>query len=147
MKSERESRGLDVRKADKDETRVKYDMSYISSTDIPEHVKQPGFEYYWERHSIRGQTDSALDFALRRGWKPVPIERDPGRFSDILDRNPLSRKFICQGDIILLEREVAIGNVEKEHNVNLSHERVVTSPAYNFKKENYRNHSIGTVRN
>jgi hypothetical protein len=147
MKSERETRALDTRKADKDPTRIKYDMNYMSSTDIPDHVKQPGFEYYWERHSIRGQTDSALDFALRRRWQPVPIERDPGRFSDILDRNPLSRKYICQGDVILLEREIAIGEAEKEYNANLSHERVVTSPAYNFKNENVKSHSIGTVRN
>jgi len=140
MKSDRQSRGLDTRRAEKDETRVKYNMDYISSTDIPEHIKRPGFEYYWERHSIRGQNDAALDASLRRGWKPVPIDRDPQRFCDILDRNPLSRKFICQGDIILLEREVEIGQAEKEGRASLSHERVVTSPAYNFKNENVKSH-------
>ena len=122
-------------------------MNYISSTDIPDSIKQQGFEYYWERHSIRGQADSALDMALRRGWKPVPITRDPGRFCDILNRNPLAREYICQGDIILLERENEIGEAERAGNTNLSIERVTTSPAYNFKSENVKSHSIGTVRN
>jgi len=147
MKGDRIPRGVEVRKAEKDNTRVKYNMNYISSTDIPDSVKQPGFEYYWERHSIRGAADSALDMALRRGWKPVPITRDPGRFCDILNRNPLAREYICQGDIILLERENEIGEMERAGNADLSVERVTTSPAYNFKKENYRSHSIGTVRN
>ncbi len=147
MSSGRESRGVDSRKIDKEPDRVKYNMDYVSSTDVPDHIKRPGFEYFWERHSIRGQNDSALDASLRRGWIPVPIDRDPERFCDILDRNPLSRKYICQGDVILLEREIAIGEAEKEGRINLSHERVVTSPAYNFKNENVKSHSIGIVRN
>jgi hypothetical protein len=147
MKSDRQSRGLESRKADKDPARVKYNMDYISSTDIPDSIRRDGFEYFWERHSIRGQNDSALDASLRRGWKPVAIDRDPQRFCDILDRNPLSRKYICQGDVILLEREIEIGEAEKEGRINLSNERVLTSPAYNFKNENVKSHSIGTVRN
>lgn len=146
MKSERESRGLEVRTADKQDKRAKYNMKYVSSTDIPDNIRKVGFEYYWERTTIRGATDSALDAAIRRGWTPVPMDRDPTRFSDILDRNPLSRKFICQGDVILLEREKGICDEESEANDQLSIERVVTSPAYNYKDKNPQANSIGTVR-
>ncbi len=145
MKNERKSRGMDARPFDQEDKRAKYNMNYVSSTDVPDHIKKPGFEYYWERTSIRGQTDSALDAAIRRGWTPVPMDRDPSRFSDILDRNPLSRKYICQGDVILLERESELCGQEIEANNQLSIERVVTSPAYNY-KNNPQNHSIGTVR-
>jgi len=144
MKSERQSRGLDVRAADKEDKRSKYNMNYVSSTDIPNHVKKDGFDYYWERTSIRGQLDSALDAAIRRGWNPVPIDRDPGRFNDVLERNPLSRKFICQGDVILLEREQVISESEKQANNKLSMERLTSSPAYNYKDP--MKHTIGTVR-
>lgn len=144
MKSERQSRGLDVRACDKEDKRSKYNMNYVSSTDIPNHVKKEGFDYYWERTSIRGQLDSALDAAIRRGWNPVPIDRDPGRFNDILERNPLSRKFICQGDVILLEREQVISESEKQANNKLSMERLTSSPAYNYKDP--MKHTIGTVR-
>lgn len=146
MKSERESRGLDVRAAEKQDKRARYNMKYVSSTDIPEHIRKPGFEYYWERTTIRGATDSALDAAIRRGWTPVPIDRDPSRFSDILERNPLSRKYLCQGDVILLEREKELCDEETEANNQLSIERVVTSPAYNYKDKNPQSNSIGTVR-
>lgn len=146
MKSERESRGLDIRAADKQDKRVTYNMRYVSSTDVPEKIKKVGFEYYWERTSIRGQTDSALDMAMQKGWLPVPMDRDPTRFTDILDRNPLSRKYICQGDVILLEREKELCDEETEANNQLSLERVVTSPAYNYKDKNPQANSIGTVR-
>jgi len=146
MKSERQSRGLEVRAADNEDKRNKYEMKYVSSTEIPLHVKKEGFDYYWERTSIRGQLDSALDAALRKGWSPVPVDRDPSRFSDILDRNPLSRKFVCQGDVILLEREKSISDQEQMENEKLSIERLTSSPAYNYKANNPQNHSIGKVR-
>ena len=144
MKSERQSRGVDVRASDTEDKRSKYNMNYVSSTDIPDHVKKDGFDYYWERTSIRGQLDSALDAAIRRGWNPVPIDRDPNRFSDVLERNPLSRKFICQGDVILLEREQVISESEKQASNKLSMERLTSSPAYNYRDP--MKHTIGTVR-
>lgn len=144
MKSERQSRGLEVRAAEKEDKRSKYNMDYVSSTDVPEHIKKEGFDYYWERTSLRGQTDSSLDAALRRGWIPVPIDRDPDRFCDILERNPLSRKFICQGDVILLEREKIMTDQERQTNDKVSMERLTSSPAYNYRDP--MKHTIGTVR-
>lgn len=147
MTDERKSRASEGRKFEGRTTRdgaSKYNMNYVSSTDLPDHVKKEGFDYYWERTSIRGQIDSALDAAIRRGWNPVPVDRDPGRFSDVLDRNPLSRKFICQGDVILLEREQIISDNEKQANSKLSMERLITSPAYNYRDP--MKHSIGSVR-
>jgi hypothetical protein len=144
MKSERQSRGLEARAAEKEDKRSKYNMGYVSSTDVPEHIKKEGFDYYWERTSLRGQTDSSLDAALRRGWIPVPIDRDPDRFCDILERNPLSRKFICQGDVILLEREKVMTDQERQTNDKVSMERLTSSPAYNYRDP--MKHTIGTVR-
>ena len=144
MKSERQSRGLEVRAAEKEDKRSKYNMDYVSSTDVPEHIKKEGFDYYWERTSLRGQTDSSLDAALRKGWIPVPIDRDPDRFCDILERNPLSRKFICQGDVILLEREKIMTDQERQTNDKVSMERLTSSPAYNYRDP--MKHTIGTVR-
>lgn len=144
MKSERLSRGLEARAADKEDKRSAYNMGYVSSTDVPNNVKKEGFDYYWERTSLRGQTDSSLDAALRRGWTPVPIDRDPDRFCDILERNPLSRKFICQGDVILLEREKVMSDQERQVNDKVSMERLTSSPAYNYRDP--MKHTIGTVR-
>jgi len=144
IESKRLSRGLETRATDRKKERVEYDMGYVSSTHIPEHVKKEDHDYYWERTSIRGQIDSALDGAIRKGWKPVPIDRDGGRFSDILERNPLSRKFICQGDVILLEREKELSVKEKEQNDKISMDRLTSSPAYNYK--NHEKNNIGTVR-
>ena len=144
MKSERQSRGLEARAAEKEDKRSKYNMGYVSSTDVPEHIKKEGFDYYWERTSLRGQTDSSLDAALRRGWIPVPIDRDPDRFCDILERNPLSRKFICQGDVVLLEREKVMTDQERQTNDKVSMERLTSSPAYNYRDP--MKHTIGTVR-
>ena len=144
MKSERQSRGLEVRAAEKEDKRSKYNMGYVSSTDVPNNVKKEGFDYYWERTSLRGQTDSSLDAALRRGWVPVPIDRDPDRFCDILERNPLSRKFICQGDVILLEREKMMSDQERQENDKVSMDRLTSSPAYNYCDP--MKHTIGVVR-
>jgi hypothetical protein len=146
MTEERKSRGLDTRAGEKKENRNKYNMGLVLSTDIPERIKRPGFTYYWERMTLRGQTDSALDFALRRGWKPVPIDRDPERFNDILERNPLSRKYICQGDVILLEREEELSNAESTANADLSVERLVTSKAYNFRDQLPQGNYMGRIR-
>lgn len=147
MSNDRKSRALEGRQFDGRTTRTgesKYNMEYVNCTYVPEHIKKEGFDYYWERTSLRGQTDSALDAALRRGWIPVPIDRDPDRFCDILERNPLSRKFICQGDVILLEREKIITDQERQTNDKVSMERLTSSPAYNYRDP--MKHTIGTVR-
>lgn len=146
MGNERGSRALEKRSIETElgRTSKPYKMDYTSPIDVPEHIKKEGFDYYWERTSLRGQTDSSLDAALRRGWIPVPIDRDPDRFCDILERNPLSRKFICQGDVILLEREKVMTDQERQTNDKVSMERLTSSPAYNYRDP--MKHTIGTVR-
>ena len=135
MGNERGSRALEKRSIETElgRTSKPYKMDYTSPTDVPEHIKKEGFDYYWERTSLRGQHDSALDNALVRGWKPVTI-----------DRNPLSSKYVCQGDVILLERECEISIEEKEKNDKMAWDRVATHPAYNYRDP--KNHTIGTVR-
>ena len=146
MGNERGSRALEKRSIETElgRTSKPYKMDYTSPTDVPEHIKKEGFDYYWERTSLRGQHDSALDNALLRGWKPITIDRDPSRMCDILGRNPLSSKYVCQGDVILLERECEISIEEKEKNDKMAWDRVATHPAYNYRDP--KNHTIGTVR-
>lgn len=145
MESGRKSRGLMTRKAEKKEARPVYNMKYVSLVDIPEHVQKEGFRYFWERTSIKGAADSALDNSIRNGWNPVPLERDPAMFSDILDRNPLSRKFMCKGDVMLLEKEEELCEQEELQYKETSVRRVEDSQAYNFRKSNPGANSIGTV--
>ena len=127
--------------------RNKYNMKYVSCLNVPDHIRKEGHEYFWERLSIRGQIDNALDNAMMRGWKPVPIDRDPGRFTDILERNPLSRKYVCQGDVMLMEREIELGTEERERNHNNSLDSLENSPAYNFNDREIKDrHNIGNLR-
>lgn len=146
MAGERKSRGLDCRKGDSKENRPVYNMKYVSMTYVPEHVKKNGYTYFWERTSIKGGADSALDASIRRGWQPVPLDRDPSLFSDILDRNPLSRKYICKGDVILLEREKEICEAERIHHKETSVRRVEDSEAYDYRHNNPQANSIGSVK-
>lgn len=132
-----ESRALDNKKADEFvDDRVSYRMDYISQTHIPEHIKFEGYDYYWERTSVRGKPDYAVDNARRRGWTPVPISRDPGGSMDYLQANPYAAKFVCTGDVILMERPTNIGIWEKEEQNKISHKREVESEAYGYRIEN-----------
>lgn len=146
MTNERGSRTLEKRSIETEMGRTSkpYKMNYTSPIDIPEHLKREGFDQYWERTSIRGQHDSALDIALVKGWRPVPIDRDPTRMCDILGRNPLSSQYVCQGDVVLVERESELCAAENEKSNKQARERVTTHAAYNFRDP--KNHTIGTVR-
>lgn len=133
MGRKQDSRSHDTRLTDKSDKRPKYDMDYTSAVHIPDYVKKEGFDYFLERLSLKGKQDNALDNAYRRGWRPVPVDRDPHRFVDPLKRNPLGEEFICIGDTILLEREKELSDKETGDNEKKSRDRLEQSEAYNYK--------------
>ena len=133
MKNERRTRDTENRMFDKDESRTFYNHDYINPLTVPEHVRKPGFEYYYERRSLKGQMDTALTMAYRRGWRPVKISDDPNRIpSDLFELDEVARTYICEGDCILLEREIAIGEIERKKHNEYSLRMATESKAYNF---------------
>lgn len=92
-----------------------YDMEYRSPLHVPEHVKKPGYDYYWPARSIRGEATSQVDDLLRKGWTLVPADR----FKNVI-HNPLNaadavaKQFVCYKDVILMERPEEFGIREKK---------------------------------
>jgi len=86
------------------EMRETYDNDYISPLFIPSGIKKDGYSYAYVRKDIRGQEDFRVEEMASRGWTLVPADRAPGLTLDPLDRNPLSKKYICYKDVILMER-------------------------------------------
>jgi hypothetical protein len=135
----RVDRTIPTGRAERIISRPKAQYAFKLSTDIPEYIKRPGFTCYWERHSIKGKPDEALDHALSLGWKPVPKERWTGNEYDILKRNPLSDKFVLAGDLILLEIENELLENIRTAQCNAALDAIEHSEAYNYKnnKRNY----------
>ncbi len=133
MKNERRTRDTENRMFDKDENRNFYNHDYISPLTIPDYVIEPGFEYYWERRSIKGQMDTALSMAYKRGWRPVKVSDDPDRIpSDLLELDEVAKAYICEGDCILLKREIKRGEMERKKHNEYSLKMATESKAYNF---------------
>ena len=86
------------------EMREVYETDYISPLSVPEAVKRDGYSYAWVRKDIRGQEDFRVEEMAAKGWTLVPADRAPGIALDPLERNPLSRKYLCYKDLILMER-------------------------------------------
>jgi len=86
------------------EERESYNMDYISPLSIPDGVKKDGYSYAFVRKDIRGQDDFRVEEMAAKGWTLVPAERAKGITFDPLERNPLSKKYICYKDVILMER-------------------------------------------
>ena len=115
-----------------------YNMEHHVSTYIPPHVQRDGFEYKWERHSLRGQADPALSNALRQNWKPVPISRYPEFNANNLGKyfnkeNSLTNDYIANHELIYLERESELCQQERDYNNKLAIQRLEDNSSYNFK--------------
>ena len=121
MRSNRTPRDHEVRDYDKRET---YDMDYKSRLSTPDGVKKDGYSYLWARKEVKGQDDYRLEELIAKGWKPVPADRIPGRASDPLNRNPLSKEFFCTKDLILLEREEIYTQREIDAQHNFSNNKL-----------------------
>jgi len=104
------------------EIRESYDMDYISPLSIPPGVKKEGYSYAFVRKEIKGQDDFRVEEMAAKGWTPVPADRAPNYSFDPLDRNPLSKKYICYKDVLLMERPDIFSKKEterfNEHNAN-----------------------------
>jgi hypothetical protein len=141
MASYRKGRVTETRESETrnlgDVTRLKYNMEHQSILHIPESVIRDGFEYYWERRNIKGGYDSAFERAYAKGWRPVGIERDPGRFNLYeSDGDSVTKRYICAADTILLERETSLCREEREFNIRKAHESEVESNAYKYNPKN-----------
>ena len=101
VKRARPSRKRPVKR---EEMRPVMQMNYLSPLEIPGAVKRDGFTQAWVRKSVRGEDDFRVEEMVARGWTPVPASRCPGLALDPLGRSPLSQKFVCYKDVILMER-------------------------------------------
>jgi hypothetical protein len=97
------------------EMRDTYATDYISRLSIPLGVAKEGYSYHWGRKDVKGQDDFRIEELVAKGWTPVPAERATNQyFGDPLERNPLSKKFICCKDLILMERPEVYSTQERQ---------------------------------
>lgn len=79
--------------------------------DLPEGVKEKGWDYQWCAVSVMGNQEILLDQNLmmaENGWRPVPCDRWPGRFM------PAGHKGnIVRGGQMLMERPMALSDQAK----------------------------------
>lgn len=101
VKRARPSRKRPVKR---EEIRPVMHMEYLSPLEIPAAVKREGYTQAWVRKSVRGEDDFRVEEMVAKGWTPVPASRSPGLSLDPLNRNPLSKNFICYKDVLLMER-------------------------------------------
>jgi hypothetical protein len=88
-----------------------YEMEFTNPLSLPPGVAKDGFVYHWGRMSVKGKDDYRLEELLKEGWSVVPAERAESYVNlDPLNRNPLGKQFICQKDVILLEKEAKLVN-------------------------------------
>lgn len=103
---------------------------------IPDSVKRDGFDYKFERRSLKGEIDMAFENAVRSGWTPVPASRDPFPHLNPSTADPQKAQYFCRHDTVLMEREKILGEEERERNIQLSTAKVLDSDAYGFNPEN-----------
>jgi hypothetical protein len=129
-----ESREYESRDHEENEGRSFYNNDYVGILEIPKSVIKEDHDYYYERRSLKGQIDSALEIAYSKKWRPIEVSRDTSRFDmGLYDSDDVAKKYICKGDAILLERPSEIGHYEKRALEDLSIKRAKDSNAYKFK--------------
>jgi len=98
----------------REDVRPDLNMDYLSPLEVPESVKKDGFSYAWVRKSAGGEDDFRVEEMAQRGWTPVPAERCVQLSLDPLNRNPLSKNFVCYKDVLLMERPAAFSERENQ---------------------------------
>lgn len=101
MAHARSTREIESRAHEELET---YDVDYLNPLEVPPGVAKEGYDYHWARKDIRGEDDYRIERLIAQKWTPVPAERSTVFVYDPLGRNPLSKKFICTKDLLLMER-------------------------------------------
>ncbi len=86
------------------EMRDEYNMDYVSPLALPPGVAKEGYSYRYVCTGIKGAENFRVEEMAAKGWTLVPADRAPKFDLDPLDRNPLSKKYICYKDVILMER-------------------------------------------
>lgn len=101
-----------------------YDMDYANPLEVPASVKQDGYSYRWVNIAIRGETNYNIDKKAARGWKLVPKDRASNMSFDPLNRNPLSKDYICYKDVVLMERPTVYCDKEREYFDRLNRSKI-----------------------
>jgi hypothetical protein len=73
---------------------------------VPPEIIPVGWEYQWNLDSVNGNKEVVSDQALvfwENGWRPVPANRHPGRFTPVGTKGKIIR-----GGQILMERPKAL---------------------------------------
>ena len=112
-KEEPKSRAAEMRIFEKEEN---FDMEYRSPLDVPASVRKEGYDYVWVCLGIGGVPDSRFEKRRAQHWTPVPRERDGSEYIDYFGTNEIAKKFICNIDVILMERSSVYGDREKAQN-------------------------------
>jgi hypothetical protein len=111
MKNTRPTREAETRANEIMET---YNMNYVSGLEIPASMKKEGYSYAWVRSNLRGEMDGRVEEMAAKGWELVAADRAKSAALDPLDRNPIAKKYICRGDLILMERPEEFSKRETE---------------------------------
>ena len=80
---------------------------------IKDEWKIPGMVYSWLAVSFLQSGDFSLTASARKGWRPVPANRNHGEKINYLYNNELSKQYIIKEDAVLCEREKEIDDAEK----------------------------------
>lgn len=123
-----------------------YDMDYDSPLEVPPSIKKDGYSYKWVNTSIKGEANYNIDKKASRGWTLVPKDRAKGISFDPLNRNPLSKDYICYKDVVLMERPTIYCDKEREHYDKLNRNKInslrhVSNDIGEFNKQTTSMHS------
>lgn len=102
----RSSRDTESRTHDMD-MRDAHVMDYTGLA-VPRAAIRDGYIPRWVNTGIRGMETFNVQEAVMNGFQFVPVDRVPGYNLDPLHRNPLSTQYICNKDLVLMEREIEL---------------------------------------
>jgi len=84
-----------------------YNFEYANPFDLPRGVYREGYSFHWGRTAFQGVNtyDYRTEELLRKGWQLVPKDRTTDKLLDpLVGKNPLSEKYICTFNKVLMER-------------------------------------------
>ncbi len=126
------ARVQDTRNAEKrdKELRAILNMKYQDPLFVPPEIIPDGMEYYWVRESYMGQVDTFRMVEMKRkGWSPVPAERHPELvFEDFFGNLSHVKGYIYQKGLILCERPIEYGKIEREQIDRTNYEIMTSMP-------------------
>jgi len=100
--------------------------------DLPRGVFREGYSFHWGRTYVKGLIDNNLEHLMRKGWELVPASRTTGTSLAPLNRNPLSKEFICTYDTILMERPIDYRKREIKEEQRITEEKTRLLPGIGY---------------